>query len=289
MQQDSEGRTHIWVIWAPFDKIPNCVHPILQSDVFCLLLQKFRYPIFQISIESTCSRELESVPMRSWILASLFAVGLLPAFGSSLPLSKPSPVVTQFAEEAKLTPDQVDTVLRLARQCGMTEVAEIKTYNIHPSPYFGILLKSPEVIRGRTITYETLNVDYEAWRDSNWVAFEAKGLGHFWASKDDLHKWDFTTFELEKKTIRISLHENFPVDLADKIIAALGKRKIRFANEDLRKKFVRFPFSTVSELGGDAVNQFEFVFTPSPLTWVHVMFSFVNGEILILSTDTTVS
>lgn len=225
--------------------------------------------------------------MRLSIAVLLFVLAL-GQISRGAPLSSNAVPVTHFDEHAKLTPEQVRTVIKLAQQCGMIKVAEVGTYNIHPGPDFCILVKSPEKVQSRKISYETLSIDYSAWRSGGWISEPgAKHIGEFSVDRTTLYKAAYTVFEVDQKSVRVKLGKELPLALADKIVAALNKRKIRFANDELRKKFDGFDFSTLSALGGNPVGgKFSSCFTPGTSTWVFVEFSFADGEILILSTST---
>src|ERR1043165_4899970 len=73
-------------------------------------------------------------------------------------------IKTTFDANAVLSPSDLRTIIALASKCGASPVAEVYTYNIHPSSAFGIGVKSVEKIDGRRISFVTVMIDSEKWR-----------------------------------------------------------------------------------------------------------------------------
>ena len=69
----------------------------------------------------------------------------------------------QYAKHAVLTKEEEAIIIELARKCGITKVAKISTHNIHPTTFRGIKVESAELVRGREVFFQELNVNYKKW------------------------------------------------------------------------------------------------------------------------------
>jgi len=69
----------------------------------------------------------------------------------------------QVRKDTSLTSEQVQSVLKLARECGMSEPSEISIGRIRPTNRRLILVKGKERVSGRRSSYDQVYVYYSAW------------------------------------------------------------------------------------------------------------------------------
>ena len=89
-----------------------------------------------------------------------------------------------FVQGAQLSAEEEKTVLALAKKQGIAKVVKISTYYMYPTTTRGISVQSAEVIKGRQVTYQVLNINGKKW--SHHGASPRHGdiqLGGFWAGK----------------------------------------------------------------------------------------------------------
>ena len=95
----------------------------------------------------------------------------------------------QYAKLAVLTKEEEAIIIELARKCGIKKVAKISTYNMHPTTFRGIKVEGAELVKGREVISQELNVNYKKWLYPG--AKPRKGdfqSGMFWAGKSYLRK-----------------------------------------------------------------------------------------------------
>jgi hypothetical protein len=140
---------------------------------------------------------------------------------------------TIFATNATLATNDLEAVVKLANLCGMSEVAEVKTFHIGRMVYHAILVTGPEKVDGRKITFQTLEVQREGW------SYKAKpagrpfvnSVGQFWVEElQPLESHELTTFATAKGNVRVSFKTGISIDIADKIIFTLKISAFRVVN-----------------------------------------------------------
>src|SRR5258707_394471 len=62
---------------------------------------------------------------------------------------------TEFVSQCRLSSNEVTSIVSLAHSCGVTDVAEVRTYYIHPTTKCGITVTGAENINGRRVSYMT--------------------------------------------------------------------------------------------------------------------------------------
>ncbi len=149
---------------------------------------------------------------------------------------------TNFIADAVLSADEIGTVSRLAKTCGIDQVVEIRTFHIAPTIVRGIEAIGADHVQGRTVTYETLEVFRDGWsvKSRPTGQLQAVSLGHFWAEGLGIPQThERTLFTTAKGTIRVHLQPGLPLDMADKIIKAvtsgqiIGNKPIGLQSEDV--------------------------------------------------------
>jgi len=135
-------------------------------------------------------------------------------------------VKTIFEDDAKLTEQEVKDVLLLARQCGIDQPAEVRTFHFLPGSDHGIEVKSIAETNGLDVAFDTIRIRDIDWgfSESNKTSMRA---GKFWAvpaAKDTTH---LRLYDFGKEKIGVQLFGITP-ELADKIIPLIAAKKVRY-------------------------------------------------------------
>lgn len=166
-------------------------------------------------------------------------------------------VKTEFEGSAVLDDSQIRIVKELALRAGLPSVARIYTYNIHPSPCFGINVVSREEIRGREGTSSCLAIGYEKWEPGGSKHEKVKfRSGDFWV-RPWIIQSRFGIFSGARGEVKISLSDKISFATADKIFALFTAGKIHFRTADLKAKFDewRTADATLTSISWDAPNR----------------------------------
>ena len=104
-----------------------------------------------------------------------------------IPLSKH--FQRDYIQAAKLTESEEHTVLELARQCGITNVAKITTQYRLPSTIRYITVESAETVSGRAVSSQLLEIKYKKWLPQTVGPRESETqVGDFWAGQLRIRK-----------------------------------------------------------------------------------------------------
>lgn len=172
-------------------------------------------------------------PMRSSV-AFLILLALLPLRNDAAQLR------TNFVTNAVLSVDDLDAVVKLAKQCRMNNIGEVRTFYYRPGRAFcGIEVKSPEVLNGRVITFQTLRIDRDGWsyRTNLGGAQQIPRVRSFWVYPPvrlEDHK-EFT-FKVGNDILRVEISDKIPLETADKIVTAFDAGRIHFKDDSVKRR-----------------------------------------------------
>jgi hypothetical protein len=180
---------------------------------------------------------------------------------------------TNFDPHAILSSRDMESVVKLANQCGVSRIAEVYTYNIHPSPHFGIGVKGVESIRGREVSFVTVLIDRETWMGRNKRPSDRplKSIGEFWVGLGGVRTNKLTTFAVGNRTVRVQLGDGVAILIADRIVEAFAVGKVRYTDKTAKEKLKGVDLSNPSGLGIKSdTNRFSISFSCGPycLHWV---------------------
>ncbi len=154
----------------------------------------------------------------------------------------PKPVAaikTDFSPQGVLTEEQIDIVRQLALKAGLTSVARIRTYNIHPGPGHGINATSQEEVLGREyrLTGVAIHYQHENWEPGIRNAADAvHRIGDFWTSGISP---DFRSrggiYDYKGKPLHVRLLDDIQIAFGDPIVAAFAAGKLKFENPEDQK------------------------------------------------------
>lgn len=219
------------------------------------------------------------------VLTILVAQGLVCCFGADK--TSLSGVRTNFIPEAVLPERDLKTVVKLAQDCGVTEVAEVFTFKIDSSSYCGIGVKGVETKDGRQLSSVNALVCSKKWgsQRSKRARDVIKSSGSFWIERGDVCTNVVTTFMVPSGTVRVQLADSVSLETADKIVDAFAKGHIKYGESLRRKddlKGVDFSRPVSLEAKGDA---FAACYSPLPWVSVYVYFTLDPDGITIVGVD----
>jgi len=137
-----------------------------------------------------------------------------------------------------LTPREVTEVVSLARECGISEPEEVRTFYWLPGGGKGVTVKSVERTNAADITFDEIEIG-----KSGWTGFGASGtvkrVGGFWAEASGKFTRHFRVYDFRGERIRVNIREGITTDLADKVIPIIEAKKYRFSSNDGALQFER--------------------------------------------------
>jgi hypothetical protein len=168
----------------------------------------------------------------------LFAAAILLGFGMQCPSSHAQGVAagitTNFAKDATLTPEQVQTVLELARECGLAEPTEVTTRRTHPLNRRFVVVRGKDHTDGRRSFYEQVDVWFSQWEKAVSDGTDVKKRGEFRVVPPYVVKTQFATFEVGGRTVTVQMADDtISLEVADRILSAFATKKIRFERSPL--------------------------------------------------------
>jgi hypothetical protein len=137
-----------------------------------------------------------------------------------------------YIDDARLTPDQIQTVLELAKTCGLKSPAVIGTTVTLPSPVRLVTVQSAERTDGRKTTFDTVTIHYsdsDSSKDKWKKQPTSKCLGDFYVNPPYLTTSSYILFTINNKTVPLTFDEHIPLPLADKMLKCFETGAIEFA------------------------------------------------------------
>lgn len=95
---------------------------------------------------------------------------------------QPDGIKREYLSVARLSEDDEEVVIQLAKKRGFKKIAKLATNRIEPTPYFEIRVFGEDEINGRDVSFESLSVTSKKWSfPEARPAREDIRLGDFWA------------------------------------------------------------------------------------------------------------
>jgi hypothetical protein len=162
------------------------------------------------------------------LLLTLCALSRLTTYAQTNNLSTNS-ITFNYIDNARLTPDQIQTVLELAKICGLKSPAVIGTTIALPTAVRLVTVQSAERTDGRKTTFDTVTIHYSgSSEDKSKKQTTSKCLGDFWVNPPYLTTSSYTLFTINNKTVPLTFDEHIPLPLADKMLKCFEAGAIEF-------------------------------------------------------------
>ena len=161
----------------------------------------------------------------------LFRISLVFALACSRGYGQASATITtKFEKDATLTTEQVQSVLQLASECGLSEPTEIAIGHTRPLNRRFVFVKGKERVSGNRISYDEVCVFYSVWAKLPKDA-KAKQLNDFWVNPPYLSTFEFAEIQVAGKPVRVQMPSDIGVETAEHIFGAFAERKVRFKDK----------------------------------------------------------
>src|SRR5882672_8966023 len=158
-----------------------------------------------------------------WLIAFFTCILLLriqPTFGAGVEVIEKTNyagIKLSYIRDATLNAGELQQVLSLAWQAGITNVGEVITGHGLPGLSKEITVKSKERLDGRNISYERIHVGKTGWTGFMKPA-GARQSGDFWLDASQKYATLERTYELGGTTRRIAIGKGVDAAFADKVI-----------------------------------------------------------------------
>lgn len=125
---------------------------------------------------------------------------------------------TVFPGDLKLTKQEIAQVVKLARQNGITNPAEVRIFYFLPGGGNGVTVKSGEVHEGRNTRFETVYIYKVGWSCME-TNSKSKLLGNFWVDEDGKISTLLRDYKSTNGTVfQVSVGKGVGFSIADKLV-----------------------------------------------------------------------
>ena len=196
-------------------------------------------------------------------------------------INSTAPIRTNFFRGPALSAQEMETVIELARQCGMDQAASIADVMILPetkSVPRSLTVTSTEHVEGRKISYSFVLVGCTNWIP---VGPGAKRLGKFYVNPPYLHTGEFSLVRFGTNVLRLKVSKDIPLDLADTIMSRFAKRDVRLSISDLKSDWARVDASHPVALSRDPATGNFCVSFGDPIIRQQIPFRYIGNQVII--------
>ncbi len=206
----------------------------------------------------------------------------LSGFGADVATDTQS-IRTNFVAEAMLSPTELLTVVQLAKNCGVEQVAEVNTSKRNYPHCLVVSVKSAETVVGRRVSYVTVSMILQPW---NMRIIEpgdrpVKSSGGFRFGASEVRTNRFTTFTVSDKKIRVRLKEGMLLSIADSIVEAFEKGSVLYIDDSLKEKLKEIDLSKPLELADFSDSTYSICFSCGPECLRDVHFGLKGDEVIV--------
>jgi hypothetical protein len=176
----------------------------------------------------------------------------------------------------------VREVISLARQCGISQPGEVRTFHWLPGGGRGVAVKSVERIKGADITFDEITIGKEGWTDFS-ASREGMRTGGFWANPSDKSTTRLRVYDFRGERIRVRIGDGITTELSDKIIPLIEAKRVRFPSADGALDFQRGEMEEMLGLKPSGLSK-----QAGGKLWLHcvdrlnaLQFHFEKGEVIL--------
>jgi hypothetical protein len=132
-------------------------------------------------------------------------------------------ILRDYVPGSVLTTEQEKVVFQLAAKRGIKKVAKLSTYHLYPTPARGIRVEGIELVKGREVSTQVLNVSFKKWWHPNAKPKEDDlQIGEYWAGKPRTQKQ--IILKVDKKEYRTRTVQGMTMEDAESILSLLLTR-----------------------------------------------------------------
>jgi len=163
------------------------------------------------------------------LLGTSFGFADQTRINKTVKVSNADTVKTNFVADGQLTRKEINQVLELARQCGVPQVSEVRTFHYLPTGRKGITVKSIECVDSRNTSFDSVYLSNTNWGSSFEFNKDVKLVGAFWfigtKYRTLLRSYQWTN----QQPFQVSIGEGVDVTIADKMVDLIITDKLPFA------------------------------------------------------------
>jgi hypothetical protein len=229
--------------------------------------------------------------MRSRLYVFLLPVVFAVVTSCSTPRAASTAAVkTNFVPEAVLSRGELRQIIDLAHKCGISDVGEVYSYNIHPSPSCGFGVKSVETVQGREVSFIILTVDHKKWVRPRDPRIVEQASGNFWVESGIIRTNVLTTFAFAGGTARARLSGAVDLETADRIVELFTAGRVAYSDSTLKEKLGTIDVSRLEALGrSEDGTMFSITFSCGDLCAVYADFTLTADGVRVVKVDRGVS
>jgi hypothetical protein len=223
-----------------------------------------------------------SIPSQTRLraLASLLLLSGTLILGSGHALAQTNTnLLTKFVPDAVLTSTQVQDVLELARQCGVTNAQELKTFYFYHVGRLCLEVKDKEDVSKLTVDYCTVDVHWTAWGQQT-TNVDAKRVGEFWVDPPYLETNHFALFMHDNKSLRIRLDPEIALSVATTIFKGIENGDVAYPSGTFSKSL--YDIGKLDRLNFGPNLAYQLVFSNHMFLYVRL----INGKVEVTGEGT---
>jgi hypothetical protein len=191
-------------------------------------------------------------------------------------------ITTDFVQDGKLTSGEISQVLKLARQCGLSNAVKITTFYHLPTVAKGISVKGEDFIQGSNTRFDTVYIDKIGWNGKPDPTNNL--IGNFGVNQKATTL--LRSYELNKQqTIQVSIGEGVEIAVADKVMALFVAGELPFSShenkDELESTFLRERLGKAKPkmIYKEESGQYAFCFDDYPITVFY--FKYEKGKVTV--------
>jgi hypothetical protein len=190
---------------------------------------------------------------------------------------------TNFFRGPALTAEELDSVVQLAKQCGLSTPEAVADMGVLPnlrSVPRTLVVAGAERVEGRSASQVWLCIGCTNWSPSS-AGPNVRKVGPFYVESPYLHTNRATLFRFGTNTARMSISGDISLETADAIVGCFVRRQVRLSPDvqlsDWESVDVSQPTSLVRPARS---NDYVIVFGSPPRQTIN--FRYVNREVVII-------
>lgn len=177
------------------------------------------------------------------LVGAILAQGLTVAasFGATL-------IQTNFASGATLLGSELDSVVQLAKVCGITNVTGVVTERHLDG--VSIFVRGDEKIEARRVRFKVLRARRAGWLGGKLPTTPTRSVGEFWVDSTNRPvEVERTIVQVGNHTFWVVLSDGIKPEGADKVIGAFVNGRVRYDSDNLKYQAERIGFAQPTWLG----------------------------------------
>jgi hypothetical protein len=161
------------------------------------------------------------------------------------------PIETNFVRSLELSPQDLETVVKLANLCRIERVTKVSTE--HHVGEDSILVRGDEEVEGRKIKFKKLRLFRDGWLGGQRKGAAVKSVGEFWIGSPARPEWDERTLvRVGERTFQVGLLDRIQPVWADKVIEAFVTGRVHYTSDFLERQGSQIDFAQPLFLGFSA-------------------------------------